>query len=498
MEEWWGEDDDAPSDEGECIPPSPPRRRPEVVSNHAFSDPPVDEILSSDDDDEHSNECSGTLANNINGIGSGGASLSISDNIIQRIDDNHNGKNHRDRVVIRKSMGLRGRHCREGPHSSFSAAAVSFSSSPLLEGRWSSPMIVDESNPDMILPAAAARVARFEASLGGRTTPNQLGNDNQAQYEHDNPPSCPPSCRNNMYQRSRRRNQLEKQQHCLPKPITNPMSDQANTVHSIEDNETTNISSSLHPSFTLISLNSDRRVRQHSKSQKSRFVVPATHTIETTTTTCIDDRHPSNNCDTSSSSSSSTARPAISVKASVHSSTLIANSATTCEHYVSSSATASVGSELSEYDVDMIETYRQEQRLIQAGANSQQQQQQQQRLRPSPAVLNKFMSAVHSSNKSTSSVGTQKKHNYPLLIGTKESNSIPIQQTKKSQQQHHQQQERQHQKYTRLSSAESNNFMTALRKKAGNEGGGHSSKVYIPTTIHKHESHFSSHLHYLH
>jgi hypothetical protein len=472
MEEWWGEYyDDAPSDEGECIPPTPPRRRLEV-----------DEILSSNDDDCY-NDCSGTLANNNNGIGSGGA-FSICDNINQRIDDNHDGKNHRDRVVLRKSMILRGRHCREGPQSS-SSAAVSFSSSPLLEGRWSSPMIIDESNLDMILPAAAARVARFEASLGGRTTPNQLGNDN-AQFEHDNPPSC----RNNMYQRSRRRNQLEKQQPCLPKQITNSMTDQANTGYSIKDNESTNISSSLHPSFTLISLNSDRRVRQHSKSQKSRFVVPTTHTIETNTTTCIDDRHPSNNSDTSSSSSSIIAHPSISVRASVQSSTLMTYSAkNTCEQHVSSSATASVGSELSEYDVDMIETNRQEQRLSQAGANSQQkQQQQQQRLRPSPAVLNKFMSAVHSNNKSTTSVGTQKKHNNPSLIGSKESNSIPIQQTEKSQQ-------RQHRKYTRLSLAESNNFMTALRKLVMKEVVSHQKFPFLQQFI---NIHFSSHLHYLH
>lgn len=137
---------------------------------------------------------------------------------------------------------------------------------------------------------------------------------------------------------------------------------------------------------------------------------------------------------------------------------------------VKMSSATSAGSEISEYDVDMIETYRQQQRL------------QQQRLRPSPVVLNKFMSAVHSNNNSTS-VGMQK-YNKPSLIEST-SNSIPIQQTGKSQQLQ-QQQQQQHHKYTRLSVAESNNFMTALRKKAGNEGP--SSKVSIHTTIHNHQS----------
>ena len=450
MEEWWGEDDDAPSDEGECIPPSPPRSRPEASK------------ISSSDDGDHYNNCSGTLANNINGIGSG--ALSTSDNVVQRIDDNHDVKNHRDRLrindegvdddkmashkynarkmnttelsTIRKSMILRGRQCREGQNSS--SSAVSFSSSPLLEGRWSSPMLIEESNPDNMIPAAAARVARFEASLGGRTTPTQLDNDN-SQYEHDKPPSC-----RNFHQRSRRRNQLEQQQRCLPtKQLTYSMTDQADTLHTIEDKESTNISS-LHPSFKLISLNSNRRVR-NSRSQKSRFV-PTTQTVET------DNYCPSSSG--TSSSSSITARPSIS-RASVQSS-ISMTSCGKCE-YVSSAT--SVGSEISEHDVDMFETYRQQHRLSQAGANSLQQQQQQQQ-RPSPVVLNKFMSAVNSNKK------------------TSECNSVPIQQTGKSQQQ---QPQRQHQKYTRLSLAESNNFMTA-----GHEGP--SSKVSIRATIHKHES----------
>lgn len=301
-EEWWCDDDDAPSDEGDCIPPSPPRRRTEVLN--AFSDPPFDEILSSDDDDVDDAAC--CLVNR-GCSGQAKSALSTFNSAILDIDGKNDGENHRDRIhdndegdnarkimnaqlgTIRKSTILRGRHCHEGPNSS-SSAAVSFSSSPLLEGRWSSPMIIDESNPE--IPAAAARVARFEASLGGRTTPNQLNNDN-AQYEHDNSPSC-----RNMFQRSRRRNQLDKQQCCHPKQITSSMSNQANTAHTIKDNESTSISSSLHPSFTLISLSSDRKVR-NSRSQNSRLVLPTTQTVEITTGI---DRHPSNSGTSSSSS----------------------------------------------------------------------------------------------------------------------------------------------------------------------------------------------------